>query len=150
MNADEELLIPVLESILNREERPSCLYICGIYPRILPKLRRDNPFHLRRAANPYQVLTIINEASHKLVFIEHDPSLYEDAAEIAEEIGKRCDEICPKSTIVYFWPYPDNIIRKHLERSARRITLVIHRKRKKERFRTKRIFPDQTTLDRLW
>lgn len=150
ISANEEILIPLMESVINNEERPSCLYICGIYPRILPLLCRQNPFFLRRAANPYQILTILNEADQKLVIIEHDPSVYEDLGDVAEEIGRRCSEISKNSTVIYFWLYPDRIIRNHIERKAARITCIMQKRMKIKRLNTHILYSGQTTFERNW
>ncbi|MBN2735114.1 MAG: hypothetical protein JXQ82_09705 [Methanomicrobiaceae archaeon] len=150
VNADEDILLPALESIINQEQRPLCLYICGIYPWILPKLRRDNVFHLRRAANPYQILTILNEASHKLIIIEHDPSIYDGKGEVAEEIGRRCNEIAKDATVIYFWPFSDVIIRRYVEKSAAVITILNNPVAKKGQTIRLLSLAGQTTLDRVW
>lgn len=150
VNADEDMLIPALESLINQKNRPSCLYICGIYPWILPKLRRDIPFHLRRAANPYQILTILNEARHRLIIIEHDPSLYGDKGDVAEEIGRRCDEISGDATVIYFWPVSDQIIRRYIEKSAGIIILINNVLKKKRQHQISLSRSGQTTLNRAW
>jgi len=56
------------------------LYICGNYSRLLSGIRRRSAhFEVRRAFTLFQLLTILREAHHTILFIEHDPSLYEDA-----------------------------------------------------------------------
>lgn len=150
INANEEILVPLLESLLNNEKRTSCLYICGIYPRILPLLCRENPFYLRRAANPYQILRILSEVCQNMVIIEHDPSVFEDAEDVAKEIGKRCCEISKYSTVIYFWPYPDRIIRTHIEREAERITFIICERMKKKCLKSHILDSGQTTFERNW
>lgn len=126
VSAEESLLIPFIESIINNGNRLSCLYICGIYPRVFPVLCRENPFHLRRVANPYQVLTILSQADQRLVIIEHDPSIFVDAADVAEEIGKRCNELGRDLAILYFWPHPDREIRDRIERYSGLIVDIFH------------------------
>jgi DNA polymerase I len=55
------------------------LYVCGNYSRLLTGIhRRSAHFEVRRAFTLFQLLTILREAHHTIVFLEHDPSLYED------------------------------------------------------------------------
>jgi DNA polymerase I len=56
------------------------LYVCGNYSRLLTGIkRRSTHFEVRRSFTLYQLLTILREAHHSIIFVEHDPSLYEDA-----------------------------------------------------------------------
>ncbi len=56
------------------------LYVCGNYSRLLTGIhRRSAQFEVRRAFTLFQLLTILREAHHTIIFVEHDPSLYEDA-----------------------------------------------------------------------
>ena len=56
------------------------LYVCGNYSRLLTGIRRRSAhFEVRRAFTAFQLLTILREAHHTILFVEHDPSLYEDA-----------------------------------------------------------------------
>ena len=56
------------------------LYVCGNYSRLLTGIRRRSAhFEVRRAFTAFQLLTILREAHHTVIFVEHDPSLYEDA-----------------------------------------------------------------------
>jgi hypothetical protein len=56
------------------------LYVCGNYSRLLSGIRRRSAhFEVRRAFTLFQLLTILREAHHTILFIEHDPTLYEDA-----------------------------------------------------------------------
>ncbi|HVN66307.1 MAG TPA: hypothetical protein VMT31_06815 [Methanomicrobiales archaeon] len=55
------------------------LYVCGNYSRLLSGIRRRSAhFEVRRAFTLFQLLTIIREAHHTVLFLEHDPSLYEE------------------------------------------------------------------------
>ncbi len=56
------------------------LYVCGNSSRLLTGIRRRSAhFEVRRAFTLFQLLTILGEAHHTILFVEHDPSLYEDA-----------------------------------------------------------------------
>jgi DNA polymerase I len=57
------------------------LYVCGNSSRLLTGIRRRSAhFEVRRAFTLFQLLTILREAHHTILFVEHDPSLYEDAS----------------------------------------------------------------------
>ena len=62
---------------LNRNldlRRIKVLYICGNYFSILSRLdRRFQDLEIRRAFTVFQLMTILEEARHSLVVIEHDP-----------------------------------------------------------------------------
>ncbi|WOF16018.1 hypothetical protein F1737_04520 [Methanoplanus sp. FWC-SCC4] len=50
----------------------------------------------------------------------------------------------PDATIIYFWPFPDIITRKYMEKSADRITLIKNLKIKKRQFKTPWFLSGQT------
>jgi DNA polymerase I len=57
------------------------------YSNILGKrYHRFIDLEIRRAFNVFLVTTVLEEARHSLVMIEHDPLLYEDAGEMFEEL----------------------------------------------------------------
>jgi hypothetical protein len=56
------------------------LYVCGNHSSILSNLdRRFQDLEIRRAFTDFQLMTILEETRHSLIFIEHDLLLYEDA-----------------------------------------------------------------------
>jgi hypothetical protein len=58
------------------------LFICGNYSRLLSGInRRSVSIEIRRAFTAFQLLTILRESYHTIVFVEHDPGLYEGAGE---------------------------------------------------------------------
>jgi hypothetical protein len=55
------------------------LCICGNHSSVLSRLdRRFQDQEIRRAFTVFQPMTILEEARHSLIIIEHDPLLYED------------------------------------------------------------------------
>jgi hypothetical protein len=78
---------------LNRNldlQRFKVLYICGNYSSVLCRLdRRFQDLEIRRAFTIFQLMTILEEARHSLIIIEHDPLLYEDAQGIVEYVFPR-------------------------------------------------------------
>jgi hypothetical protein len=78
----ERCSIKALNQNLNLQ-RFRILYVSGNYSGILSKLdRKFTDLEIRRAFTTFQLMTILEEARHSLVLVEHDPSLYEDAAEM--------------------------------------------------------------------
>jgi len=64
------------------------LYVCGNYSRLLTGIRRRSAhFEVRRAFTAFQLLTILREAHHTVIFVEHDPTLYEDAGPVIAEVA---------------------------------------------------------------
>jgi hypothetical protein len=58
--------------------RYETLYICSNYSRLLPRLHRTvNYFYIRRGFTSHQVSTILEESDQSILFLEHDPTLYE-------------------------------------------------------------------------
>ena len=54
----------------------SMLYICGNYSRVLDHLNEN--FDVRRAFTAYQLFSILEDVYQDVVFIEHDPLLFQD------------------------------------------------------------------------
>lgn len=116
------VLVGALNSHINMQ-RFKILYICGNYSRILGRMDRNFvSFEIRRAFTAFQLLTILEEARHTLVFVEHDPSLYEDAEEIPEYISQALRELANRATVVLYAPSPD----PHLEVMARTADRVFY------------------------
>jgi len=76
-----------------QDERRTVLYVSGNYPPVLTALDRKNScFSVRRALTAYQYLTILSEAGESCIIVEHDRSVYDDAPETAEAVGRLCRE----------------------------------------------------------
>jgi hypothetical protein len=88
MIAPEELVLPALTNPDNG--RYLFLYLAGNTSGILPALtKRPGNMEIRRAYSPGQLATEIHGTRHSLLFVEHDPSLYDsedDAASVAHEL----------------------------------------------------------------
>lgn len=54
------------------------LFVSGNYSRIMSAIHRTSAnFEVRRAFTAFQLLTILSEAYHTIILVEHDPTLYE-------------------------------------------------------------------------
>jgi DNA polymerase I len=92
------------------------LFVSGNYSRLLPGInRRSVNIEVRRAFTAYQLLHILQESYHTIVWVEHDPSLYEDAAEMAVQVGAGLRQLGQGSLVVLSTPAPD----PHFEEMSR-------------------------------
>ena len=85
--APREMFIQALNRNLDLQ-RFKVLYVSGNYSGILSKLdRRFTELEVRRGFTVFQLMTILEEAHHSLIVVEHDPMLFEDAAEMIEYVS---------------------------------------------------------------
>lgn len=49
-------------------------------------------------------MTVLEEARHSLILIEHDPMLYEDAAEIVEYVYHALSDAGKEATVLLYSP----------------------------------------------
>jgi hypothetical protein len=83
-----EMLIKALNRNLNLQ-RYKIHHIIGNYSLILRRIHRKfQALETRRAFTVFQLMTILEEARHSLIIIEHDPLLYEDAREMTEYVSQ--------------------------------------------------------------
>jgi hypothetical protein len=100
--APRDMFIQALNSNLNLQ-RFKVLYISGNYSAILSKLdRRFTDLEIRRGFTVFQLMTILEEAHHSLILVEHDPMLYEDAQEMAEYVSQALREAAKDATILLY------------------------------------------------
>lgn len=108
----EEMLVESLNYNLKEFQRIQVLYVSGNYSRILDKLdRRFTELDVRRAFTAYQLMTILKDAYQTLIILEHDPSLFENAGEMAEYIGQALKESSNCAAMLLYSPWTD----RHLE-----------------------------------
>lgn len=126
------------------------LYVCGNYSRLLTGIRRRSAhFEVRRAFTLFQLLTILREAHHTILFVEHDPSLYEDAGSLLPEVAAGLAEAARTALVVLYAPRQDPALRI-LSRRADRIFCVETGERGRRPARAGRGLPPaggQTTLE---
>lgn len=85
------------------------LYISGNGSRLLTRVGdRTARFDVRRAFTAHQLLTILRDAGHTIIFIEHDPTLFESAGGgVLMAVGKTLAEISAGSLVILYTPVPD-------------------------------------------
>jgi hypothetical protein len=93
---------------LNRNldlQRYKVLYICGNHSSILSRLdRRFQDMEIRRAFSAFQLMTILEEARHSLILIEHDPQLYEDASGMRDLATQAMRDAAKEAAVLLYSP----------------------------------------------
>jgi len=105
--APESMLAGALSSHLEFQ-RFKLLYICGNYSRILNGLdRKFRNLEVRRAFTAFQLLTVLEEAGHTVILVEHDPTLYEDLMEMADYVARALKDAAARSLVLLYAPASD-------------------------------------------
>ncbi len=79
------------------------LFVTGNYSGILSRLHRKfTELEIRRGFTTFQLMTILEEAHHSLIIVEHDPLLYEDAQEMTEYISKALRQAAHEATVLLY------------------------------------------------
>ena len=149
LQAPRELFIQALNRNLNLQ-RYKVLYICGNYSGILSKLdRRFQELEIRRAFTVFQLMTVLEEARHSIIFVEHDPLLYENAAEMTEYVSQALSDAAKEAAVLLYSPGTDTFL-EELARNADRVWYFDEGPRASPRLVTK-AFPkaerSQTSLE---
>lgn len=97
------------------------LFVCGNYSRILPSVDTTSTcFDVRRAFTAHQLLTIIREAYHTIVMVEHDPGVYEGAEELVGPVARALKEISREALVILCADRQDRQV-NHLMKPADRV-----------------------------
>ncbi len=84
------------------------LFVSGNYSRLLPGInRRTVSIEVRRAFTAFQLLQILRESYHTIVFVEHDPTLYGGAGGVVRQVGEDLRQLGQTSLVVLYTPFPD-------------------------------------------
>jgi hypothetical protein len=111
---------PQLNRNLNLQ-RYKVLYISGNYFSILSKLdRRFQDQEIRRAFIAFQLMTILEEARHNLIVIEHDPQIYEDASGMIDLASESMCDAAKEAAVLLYSPGTDTFL-EDLTRNADRV-----------------------------
>jgi len=122
--APEKKILAALNS--NRDlQRFLFLYVCGNYSRILSGISRTSTnFEVRRPFTAEQFLTVINEVGHTIVFIEHDPTLFDGAGRMLEPVGSALGQAGREALVILWAPASDRSFAA-LARQADRVIEII-------------------------
>ena len=117
--APVEMLVDALNSHLELQ-RYKILFISGNYSRILSRLDRNfTELEVRRAFTVFQLMTILQENHYSFLIVEHDPMLYEDAAEMVEYLAQALKQTSREATILLYAPALDPHLQKMTELADR-------------------------------
>ena len=79
------------------------LYVTGNYSGVLTRLdRRFSELEIRRGFVVFQLMTILEEARHSLILVEHDPMRFEDAREMNEYVSGALHQAAQEATVLLF------------------------------------------------
>jgi len=101
------------------------LFVCGNYSRIISHIGRSTAnFEVRRPFTADQLLTVVREAGHTIIFIEHDPSLFESAERLIEPVGSALREAGREALVVLYSPAMDKPFAALARQADRLIDIV--------------------------
>jgi hypothetical protein len=102
---------PVILSALNGNPdlgRFLFLFVCGNYSRLLSRVSRTSAnFEICRPFTADQLLTVLKEASHTVVFIEHDPTLFDGADRLLDLVAAALRDTGHESLVILYSPAMD-------------------------------------------
>jgi DNA polymerase I len=122
--APEKVLITAINSNADLQ-RFLFLYLGGNYSRILSGVNRQSKnFDVRRGFTAHQLLTMLREAAHTVVFIEHDPTLFDQAMNMLEPLAGTLKDLSRDSLVVLYTPVADRTFLALARRADRFIEFV--------------------------
>jgi len=126
--ADENVASRTIEDHLNSFNL-TFLYICGNFSRVLSRIknRRVN-FDVRRAFTAFQLLAILEESHHSSIFMEHDPTLFEDYRELIEYVSLALKDRSGNSTVLLYSPHSDPFLSEISLKADRIVVIEEHRR----------------------
>jgi hypothetical protein len=102
---------PVILSALNDNPdigRFLFLFLCGNYSRLLSRISRTSSnFEIRRPFTADQLLTAVKEAGHTIVFIEHDPTLFDGAERLQAPVAAALRDAGRNALVILYSPAMD-------------------------------------------
>ena len=120
---------PVILSALNDNPdlgRFLFLFLCGNYSRILSRINRTSSnFEIRRPFTADQLLTALKEASHTVIFIEHDPTLFDGAERLLVPVAAALRHAGHEALVILYSPAMDRSFAA-LARQADRVIEIVH------------------------
>jgi len=96
------------------------LYISGGCSRLLSRITGSaGNAEVRRAFTARQVFALLQEVSHTVIFLEHDPSVFDGAEEMIPQVEGILSEIGRESLVILYAPSPDrwfSLLMRHADR----------------------------------
>jgi hypothetical protein len=101
------------------------LFVCGNYSRLVNRIGRDAMnFEIRRPFTADQMLTVLNESGHTILFVEHDPTLFEGAERLLEPVGAALKQAGRESLVILWAPAMDRTLSTLARQADRLIELL--------------------------
>jgi hypothetical protein len=123
--APERIIITALNG--NPElERFLFLFVCGNYSRLISHISRSSSnFEVRRPFTADQLLTVVREASHTVIFVEHDATLFDSAERLIVPVGSALKEAGREALVILYTPVMDKSFAA-LSRQADRLIEIMN------------------------
>jgi hypothetical protein len=100
--APEKVMISALNNNIDLQ-RFLFLYVSGNYSRLLSSINRSSKnFEVCRAFTAHQLFTILKEVSHTVLLLEHDPTVFDGAAEMMPQIAGMLRDIGRESLVILY------------------------------------------------
>jgi len=101
------------------------LYLCGNYSRLLSRLSRRSPnFEIRRPFTADQLLAALKEAGHTIVFVEHDPTLFDGAERLLDPVAAALRDAGRDALVILYAPAMERSFAALAGRADRLIEIV--------------------------
>jgi hypothetical protein len=105
--APEKVIVSAINSHADLQ-RFLFLFVCGNYSRLLSGICWvSTNFEIRRAFTAHQLFTILKEAGHTVVFIEHDPTMFDGAEKMIRPVAGALRDVGREALVVLYSPTPD-------------------------------------------
>jgi DNA polymerase I len=102
------------------------LFLCGNYSRLLSRINRTSSnFEIRRPFTADQLLTALKEAGHTVIFIEHDPTLFDGADRLLAPVAAALRDAGREALVILYSPAMDRSF-SVLARQADRLIEILH------------------------
>jgi DNA polymerase I len=122
--APEKVMVSAINSNADLQ-RFLFLYVGGNYSRILSGINRQSKnFDVRRAFTAHQLFTSLREAGHTVIFVEHDPSLFDQAMDLLDTLAGTLKDLSRESLVILYTPAVDRTFLALARRADRFIEFI--------------------------
>ncbi len=84
------------------------LFLCGNFSRVLSRVNRSSStFEICRPFTADQLLTALREAGHTVIFVEHDPTLFDGAERLLEPVSAALRDAGREALVILYSPAMD-------------------------------------------
>jgi len=101
------------------------LHISGNYSRLLSRIDRGSKnFDVRRAFTAHQFLSVIREAAHTIVLIEHDPLIFEGGENMIMPVSMALKDLGRDALVILYTPAIDRTFAALMRQADRVIEIA--------------------------